>query len=59
MCEPLPRFDKLLEFITQILNQFSVEQICIKALELTSVEERRPDGTIHTRLQNKFLHQAL
>lgn len=42
-----------------ILNQFSVEQICIKTLELVQVEERKPNGTVTTRFENKFIHEAL
>ena len=48
----------MLEFITQILNQVSVEQICIKLLALVEVEDRRADGSTKTRFENKFVRDA-
>ena len=58
MCESIPRFDLLLEFVTQMLNSFSAEQIAIRALELVKVDDRRLDDTIVTRFENKFLNEA-
>ena len=58
LCEPIPRFDMFLEFVTELLDQFSVENICIKALELVQIEERRPDGSVLTQFENKFLNEA-
>ena len=44
--------------MTELLDQFSVENICIKALELVQIEERRPDGSVLTQFENKFLNEA-
>ena len=41
-----------------MLNQFSAEQIAIRALELVKVEDRRADDTTVTRFENKFLNEA-
>ena len=55
----MPCFDMLLVFVCDLLNQFSVEQICTKVLELTSVEDRRLNGTLATHFENRILHEAL
>ena len=34
LCEPFPRFDLMLEFLSRILNCLSIDQICLQALEL-------------------------
>ena len=54
----MPRFDLLLGYVTQVLNAVNVEQIAIRALDLAQSEERRPDGSITTSLENKWLNQA-
>ena len=59
LCEPLPRFDLMLEFLSRILNCLSIDQICMQALELVQVEQIRPDGRLQTSLENKFVSQAL
>ena len=54
----MPRFDLLLVYVTQVLNSYKVEQIAIRALDLAQAEEKRPDGSIVTSLENKWFNKA-
>ena len=58
LCEPLPGFDELLEILKPLLDRAPVQRICMGALELAQVEERRPAGTLVTRFENRHLHDA-
>ena len=58
--QPLPRFDLLLTAIVEVLNQVPIEQLCRAPLEIVSVKDHSNFGSSQlTRLENKFLHEAL